>query len=141
MSSKPRFVKLDELRQHCTADDAWVAINGNVYDVTDWHLDHPGGSELLVEYAGKDATKLFEAVQHSDDAIATRETFLVGSLSAADATAAAEEALAFAHCTCGEAHTETAHREATQIFSPSLSGPVCLPACICACLLVDLCVY
>ena len=107
MSSKPRFVKLDELRQHCTADDAWVAINGNVYDVTDWHLDHPGGSELLVEYAGKDATKLFEAVQHSDDAIATRETFLVGSLSAADATAAAEEAQADPNVQELEQHSPT----------------------------------
>ena len=93
-SKKPRLVSLKALQRHCTADNAWVAINGNVYDVTKWHLDHPGGSELLLEYAGKDATKLFEAVQHSDDAIATRDTFLVGALSAADTIAAAEEAQA-----------------------------------------------
>ena len=106
-SKKPRLVNLKALRRHCTADNAWVAINGNVYDVTNWHLDHPGGSELLLEYAGKDATKLFEAVQHSDDAIATRDSFLVGALSAADAIAAAEEAQADPNVQELEQHSPT----------------------------------
>ena len=69
-----RTVSLEEVQQHLTEDGGgvWVIIDGLVYDVTEWHEDHPGGSEILLELAGKDATKLFAAVQHSPDAIEQR---------------------------------------------------------------------
>ena len=86
-------VSLAEVQQHLTEDDGgvWVIIDGLVYDVTEWHEDHPGGSEILLELAGKDATKLFAAVQHSPDAIEQRKSFVVGRL-AADAVEQAASA-------------------------------------------------
>ena len=42
--------------------------------------------------AGRDATKIFLAVGHSEDAIAARAEFLVGKLAAADAADAAAHA-------------------------------------------------
>lgn len=88
-----REVSLAEVQQHLTEDDGgvWVIIDGLVYDVTEWHEDHPGGSEILLELAGKDATKLFAAVQHSPDAIEQRKSFVVGRL-AADAVEQAASA-------------------------------------------------
>jgi cytochrome b involved in lipid metabolism len=40
-----------------------------VYDITDWHMEHPGGSDILMENAGGDATDFFVAIGHSDEAV------------------------------------------------------------------------
>jgi sulfite reductase alpha subunit-like flavoprotein len=47
-------------------DDAgyWMAIDGAVYDVTEFRHLHPGGPQILIESAGTDATEEFRAVLH-----------------------------------------------------------------------------
>ncbi len=55
-----------------------------MYDVTDWLHDHPGGMEVLLQYRGGDATMEYHPVQHSDPAVAKRETYLVGEIVAAE---------------------------------------------------------
>lgn len=37
----------------------WVAIDGIVYDVTDFIEDHPGGAKILKKNCGKDASEMF----------------------------------------------------------------------------------
>ena len=44
-----------ELRQHATPDDAWVAIDGEVYDLTGFLAQHPGGP-VMTTILGTDAT-------------------------------------------------------------------------------------
>ncbi|CAL1160052.1 unnamed protein product, partial [Cladocopium goreaui] len=44
------------------ADDAWIIVDGDVYDVTKFAGVHPGGTQILLEYAGKDATEDFYAL-------------------------------------------------------------------------------
>lgn len=51
-----------------------------VYDVTKYLEDHPGGSAVLLEVAGQDATQAFEEVGHSDEAREQLEPFIVGEL-------------------------------------------------------------
>ncbi|CAG9767355.1 unnamed protein product [Ceutorhynchus assimilis] len=51
-----------ELAKHNTKDDAWLAIRGKVYNVTQYFPFHPGGEEELIKGAGIDATKLFEQI-------------------------------------------------------------------------------
>lgn len=48
-----------ELAQHSTAADCWIAFHGKVYDLTAFLERHPGGSEILLKFAGKDASKVF----------------------------------------------------------------------------------
>lgn len=60
---------LQEVSQHTTKDSCWVIIHGQVYDVTDFLSEHPGGSKILLRYAGKDATKKFDSI-HPRDIIA-----------------------------------------------------------------------
>lgn len=45
-----------------------VGLHGNIYDVTDFCRRHPGSPETLLEFAGSDATLIFEDVGHSTDA-------------------------------------------------------------------------
>ena len=47
-----------EVRQHRTADDLWMIVNGRVYNVTPYVPFHPGGTAELLKAAGKDGTKL-----------------------------------------------------------------------------------
>ena len=54
-----KHITLEELAQHSTPDDAWMAIRGKVYHITPYLKFHPGGAKILVAYAGKDATKAF----------------------------------------------------------------------------------
>ncbi|KAE9414254.1 hypothetical protein Angca_006963, partial [Angiostrongylus cantonensis] len=49
-----------------------------VYDVTTFLSEHPGGAEAIMEFAGKDATVAFEDVGHSKDAREMTEEYLIG---------------------------------------------------------------
>ena len=57
-----------ELSRHSTRLDLWLAINGVVYDLTEFAPVHPGGLEFLLRYAGQDATAAYNEV-HSPDLI------------------------------------------------------------------------
>mmetsp|Transcript_38338 Transcript_38338/g.90110 ORF Transcript_38338/g.90110 Transcript_38338/m.90110 type:complete len:396 (-) Transcript_38338:10-1197(-) len=50
----------DEVKKHTTKDDLWLLIDRKVYDVTPFLDLHPGGGQLIVSAAGKDATSIFE---------------------------------------------------------------------------------
>ncbi|TIC10775.1 WD40 repeat-like protein, partial [Wallemia mellicola] len=44
------------------------ALDGKVYDVTDFLPEHPGGSKIILKYGGKDATAEYDPI-HPPDAI------------------------------------------------------------------------
>lgn len=46
----------DEVAKHASRDDCYVVLYDKVYDVTDFLPDHPGGTQIILKYAGKDAT-------------------------------------------------------------------------------------
>ncbi|KAJ7734000.1 FMN-dependent dehydrogenase-domain-containing protein [Mycena maculata] len=56
--------------QHNNRESCWIIVHGKVYDVTDFLDDHPGGSKIILKYAGKDATQEYEPI-HPPDAITT----------------------------------------------------------------------
>ncbi|XP_075163896.1 cytochrome b5 [Haematobia irritans] len=56
----------------------WIIVKGVVYDVTKFVKDHPGGEDLILEYGGKDATKAFNDVGHSIDAIQDMKLYKIG---------------------------------------------------------------
>jgi len=92
---------LAEVREKADAKKSWIVINDNVYDVTEFlndvrlvqlliyvnftcrfyfYVQHPGGEEVLLEQAGKDATEEFEDVGHSSDAREVMQKYKVGEL-------------------------------------------------------------
>ncbi|ETN45580.1 uncharacterized protein HMPREF1541_09412, partial [Cyphellophora europaea CBS 101466] len=55
-------LSVEELSKHDTVDDAWIVINGTVWDVTEFAPRHPGGAEIINEYLGGDATNAYNEV-------------------------------------------------------------------------------
>ena len=51
-----------------------------VYDVTKYLEEHPGGPEIIMEFAGKEADDMFEDIGHSKEARQKQKEFLVGSV-------------------------------------------------------------
>jgi cytochrome b involved in lipid metabolism len=56
-----RFTE-QQLLEHKSMEDMWMAINGKVFNVTPYVNFHPGGKYQLLRGAGKDATKLFQEI-------------------------------------------------------------------------------
>ncbi|KAJ3472353.1 hypothetical protein NLG97_g11060 [Lecanicillium saksenae] len=59
-------LKGGDVAQHNSADSCWVIVHGKAYDVTEFLPEHPGGSKIILKYAGKDATEEFEPIHPPD---------------------------------------------------------------------------
>ena len=77
---KLQTISLDEVAWHDTYDDCWVAIYDYVYNCTDFVKNHPGGQDILLEYAGRDATLAFIGTGHSQIAKEILERYRIGEL-------------------------------------------------------------
>ncbi|KAK2584455.1 hypothetical protein KPH14_006831 [Odynerus spinipes] len=75
-----RCISLDEVAWHDTPNDCWLVIYDFVYDCTDLLKTHPGGQDVLLEYAGRDATLGFVGTGHSKGAREILERYLIGEL-------------------------------------------------------------
>ena len=71
-----------DVQQHNSSDSCWTAINNEVYDVTSWISQHPGGPDRIEGLCGKDGTSNFEG-QHSGDSNPQSRlaSFKIGELS------------------------------------------------------------
>ncbi|XP_018318601.1 cytochrome b5 [Agrilus planipennis] len=69
-----------EVKKHNNNQSTWVVIHNTVYDVTPFLNEHPGGEEVLLEQAGKDASEAFEDVGHSTDARELMTKYRIGEI-------------------------------------------------------------
>ncbi|KAF8679869.1 FMN-dependent dehydrogenase [Rhizoctonia solani] len=65
-----RLIPFSEVQKHNTRDSCWVVINGEIYDVTGFLNDHPGGIGPILKVAGSDATRVFVPI-HPPDTLST----------------------------------------------------------------------
>ncbi|ORX50111.1 cytochrome b5 [Hesseltinella vesiculosa] len=75
-----KVYSFEDVKAHQTKGDLWVVIHNKVYDITEFVLEHPGGEEVLLDEAGKDATESFEDIGHSDEARDILEKYIIGQL-------------------------------------------------------------
>ena len=76
----PRKVKLSELQQHNTKEDAWMALNGQVFNITAYIRFHPGGVDEIMRGVGDDATELFQEYHPWVNAAAMLKPCYIGAL-------------------------------------------------------------
>ncbi|OQR74061.1 cytochrome b5 isoform 1 [Tropilaelaps mercedesae] len=79
-----RKYSLEEVAEHKAKSSCWLVIHENVYDVTKFMDEHPGGEEVLLEVAGSEATEAFENVGHSTDARELMAQYKIGELTDED---------------------------------------------------------
>jgi cytochrome b involved in lipid metabolism len=76
-----RVISMSEVSKHTTQKDGvWFVIHGDVYDVTNFLKEHPGGSDILIEVAGGDATEAFEDVGHPKKVKEQLKKYRIGTL-------------------------------------------------------------
>nr|KJB79810.1 hypothetical protein B456_013G095300 [Gossypium raimondii] len=86
MPTLTKLYTMQEASQHNTKDDCWIVIDGKclhplqVYDVTSYLDEHPGGDDVVLESTGKDATDDFEDAGHSKSAKELLQSFCIGEL-------------------------------------------------------------
>lgn len=74
-------IPLREVQTHNNAESCYVTIDEKVYDVTEFLDDHPGGGELILEYAGKDIKEILKdeiSHFHSESAYEMLDECLIG---------------------------------------------------------------
>jgi len=76
----PRKVTFTEVAAHTGRHDLYVIIHDKVLDLSKFVDEHPGGEEVLIDQAGKDASDAFEDVKHSDEARRILDTLVIGTL-------------------------------------------------------------
>lgn len=78
----PTFT-LAEVESHNSKKSCYVTIGTNVYDVTDFVDAHPGGGDLVLDWAGKDIADILKdeaSHTHSESAYEVLDDSLVGYL-------------------------------------------------------------
>ena len=58
----PDTYTLNEIAEHGDAESCWSAIDGNVYDLTEFIEEHPGGSRAILVICGSDGSGSFNSM-------------------------------------------------------------------------------
>jgi cytochrome b involved in lipid metabolism len=62
-SATPAGYTIEQVKANNTATKCWSAIDGKVYDLTNWISSHPGGAGAITSLCGTDGTASFKG-QH-----------------------------------------------------------------------------
>ncbi|MFA5163213.1 MAG: cytochrome b5 domain-containing protein [Patescibacteria group bacterium] len=76
------FFTLADVAKHNSPSDCWLAVDGNVFDVTAYVKAglHPGG-EAILKGCGLDASQMFAQVKkHGDKARGMLDSYFIGKL-------------------------------------------------------------
>ena len=74
------------------AKSAANATKYNVYDVTKYLEDHPGGDDIMKENSGMDASDEFWDIGHSEQAMDDMKQYIIGQLTDEDCAKLKEKA-------------------------------------------------
>jgi 4-hydroxysphinganine ceramide fatty acyl 2-hydroxylase len=89
MSKRVRIFTAEDVEAHDKPSSCWISRAGKVYDVTNFLQDHPGGDELIIQYAGKDVDEVMKDPnehEHSDSAYDMLAEYVIGRLGIGEAT-------------------------------------------------------
>lgn len=84
VAQEKQYTRVEVLQITQTTSTLLFIIDNTVYDVTKFIDSHPGGTDVMYEYVGNDATSGFEGVGHSNQARKMLMKYKVGVLVAKD---------------------------------------------------------
>lgn len=70
---------MEEIARHNTPKDAWIVVDGKVYDVTKYVDEHPGG-EAILNNVGSDSSIGFKGPQHPPTVWEVIELYYIGDV-------------------------------------------------------------
>lgn len=85
-SSSSKTYTASEVAAHNSTSDCWLIINNNVYNVSSFLGEHPGGASTIIPYCGKEATQAFDTQDrgsrggHSSSATAMLADYQIGTI-------------------------------------------------------------
>ncbi|CRG90082.1 acyl-CoA dehydrogenase, putative [Talaromyces islandicus] len=79
----------DQVASHSKSDSLWIVIDEDVYDLTKFQDDHPGGKKILQRVGGKDASKQFWKYHNEGILKKYKAQLQIGSLDSKKAAAPA----------------------------------------------------
>ncbi|MBI5139325.1 cytochrome b5 domain-containing protein [Candidatus Nomurabacteria bacterium] len=59
-------ITMAQIAKHNSRESCWSVINGNVYDLTSWIPNHPGGEKRILNICGIDGSKDYSGA-HRDE--------------------------------------------------------------------------
>ena len=78
-----KVITREEVHRHRYPTDAWVVVDGRVYDVTEFLPSHPGGLAVMEDRLGSDISLLLRSPEfhrHSSTAFEVLEQYCIGRL-------------------------------------------------------------
>ena len=75
-----RAIEMSEVAKHSSSADCWLVLNGQVYDVSRFINDHPGGVQLIADWAGKDGSAAFSAIHSTEVLSMLDDDALIGQV-------------------------------------------------------------
>lgn len=83
-TTAPHAYSAAEIARHASATSCWLLIDNQVYDVTAYLSQHPGGIRTITPWCGKESTKAFANEggrgEHSRTAYDDLKTYFIGVL-------------------------------------------------------------
>lgn len=88
LKARTRIFLQEDVEKHSRPGDCWVTYRGKVYDVSHFVEDHPGGDDLILQFAGRDVEEAMDDPtehSHSDSAYDVLAEFQIGIIGAEEA--------------------------------------------------------
>ncbi|KAI4229361.1 MAG: hypothetical protein L6R36_000902 [Xanthoria steineri] len=60
--AEPRLLSTQQIAEHNNAKDLWIVVDGEVWDLTEFAPEHPGGIGIILQYAGRDASQPYNEI-------------------------------------------------------------------------------
>ena len=84
-----RLISAAEVSEHGRQEDLWIIVNGQVFDISTYQFEHPGGEKVFKKVAGADATKQFLKNHKLSTLDRFRDEIFIGTLKKDDGDAKA----------------------------------------------------